>query len=65
MAKPKKKARRVILGVGHPWFFAREGVQYDAVTLFEGHGQAGSPVYLKFRNVGNWNKVRLVLEILK
>lgn len=63
--KKKRKPRRVVLGVGHPWFFARQGASYDAVMLFTGHNEAGSTVPFKFRGVGNWNKVRLVLEILK
>ena len=63
--KRTKKPRRVVLGVGHPWFFARQGIVYDALMLFAGHNEAGSTVPFKYRDVGNWNKVRLVLEILK
>jgi hypothetical protein len=72
--KPKKKPRRVVLGVGYPWFSVdRAGrIAYDSVKLttkpvcnsilFRGKVET---VGFKFRDVGNWNKVRLVLEILK
>ena len=63
--RKRKKVRRVVLGVGHPWFFSKaQGVMFDAVYLTE-HAGTGDSVAFKFRNVGNWNKVRLVLEILK
>lgn len=61
----RRKPRRVVLGVGHPWFFSKaQGVMYDALYLTEGSG-TGDSVPFTFRNVGNWNQVRLVLEILK
>lgn len=61
----KRKVRRVVLGVGNPWFSHKHSsIEFDCVYLTPGAGAAGS-IPLKFRNVGNWNKVRLVLEILK
>ena len=69
-AKPKKP-RRVVLGVGHPWFTAIDDSLYARVALTR------TPVAqsillrqfdwlpLKFRNLGNWNRIRLVAEVLK
>ena len=70
----KKKPKRVVLGMGHPWFIATDGgrVVYDGVYL------TTKPVHpsillrtpvphvdLKIGRVGNWNKCRLVLEVLR
>lgn len=56
--------RRIVLGVGHPWFHHyKEDVMFDAISITD--GDAGPTIPLKYRGVGGWNKVRLVLEILK
>lgn len=67
-AKPKRKPRRVVLGVGHPWFYIGDS---------GGVGLTVDPVSdcLLLRNfvwksldpsgLGNWNKIRLVAEVLK
>ena len=61
--KPKK-VRRIVLAVGHPWFHCyKEDVMYDAISITE--VDAGPTKPLKFSRVGGWNKVRLVLEVLK
>ena len=63
--KKAKKVRRIVLAVGHPWFFRKaEDIYFDAVYLTEGVG-TGTSVPFKFKNVGNWNKCRLVLEVIK
>ena len=73
MKKPKK-IRRVVLGVGHPWFYVSQKgrASYDTMNLttapvaqsilLRGYEET---VPFKFSDVGNWNKVRLVLEVLK
>jgi hypothetical protein len=53
-----KAAKRIVLGVGHPYFVK------GSVSLWTADC-SGEPVPLKFRDVGGYNKVRLVLEILK
>lgn len=73
MATKKRKVKRVVLGEGHPWYFTstpRSGF-YDSVQLtqkpvassilFRG-GETLVP--LDWGGTGNWNRVRLVLEIL-
>ena len=67
----RKKVKRIVLGVGYPWYFSRRAT-YDCVRLtvlpvaqsilLRG-GEKTVP--LKIGGTGNWNKVRLVLEILK
>lgn len=70
-AKPKKKPRRVVLGIGHPWFTAIDDGMYARVALTRVPVSNSillrefQWVPIKFREVGNWNKVRLVLEVLK
>ena len=67
-----KKIKRVVLGTGHPWYSSSKGGIYDRVELttkpvaesilLRG-GEETVP--LELGDTGNWNKVRLVLEILK
>lgn len=61
------KIRRIVLGVGHPWFNVgyKGRVAYDTVTLTRERNGMGETVPFKFSDVGGWNKVRLVLEVLK
>ena len=67
---PKKKPRRVVLGVGHPWFYAKlasEGVEPRACAMFltrEHQVFTDCPV-IDSKGLGNWNKIRLVAEVLK
>ena len=75
MRNKPKKVRRVVLGVGHPWFSAEKcggGYSYNGVRLTEKPVAASilmrggeKLVDFKFSDVGNWNKVRLVLEVIK
>lgn len=70
----RKKVKRVVLGVGHPWFayHARGEGGYDTVYLTAQPiatsilCRGGEKIVgLDIKDVGNWNKVRLVLEVLK
>lgn len=68
-----KKPKRVVLATGYPWFFDANGDHvYNAIKL------TASPVAnsillrggeklvpIPSKGFGNWNKVRLVLEVLK
>ena len=72
--KKAKKVRRVVLAVGHPWFgVTQKGrVAYDTVSLTAKPVAASilmrggeETVPFKFSDVGNWNKCRLVLEVIK
>ena len=60
-AKPKKKPRRVVLGVGHPWFSGRLTI----IQLLEGDRFYCSPLELSISDLGAYNKIRLVAEVLK
>lgn len=58
--KPKaKKPRRVVLGVGHPWF------SLTTVALTKAPVHESILLRLSWKNLGNWNKIRLVAEVLK
>ena len=69
MAKRAAKPKRVVLGEGHPWFSGKSGYTNVQLTkepvassiLMRGGEQL---VELRFKNIGNWNRVRLVLEVL-
>jgi len=67
-----KKPRRVVLGIGYPWYSKRSNHgDYTHVELTQTpvnpnillRGREKN-VELNYGNTGNWNKVRLVLEIL-
>ena len=58
-----KKVKRVVMGVGHPWFLTTYGPTCKAVGLTAVRN--GVSKNLRFGKHGNWNKVRLVMEILK
>jgi hypothetical protein len=70
--RPRKKSRRVVLGEGHPWFSTTPGHgPYDTVQLTRERvaesillrgGEKLVP--LKFKNLGNWARVRLVMEVI-
>lgn len=60
-----KKAKRVVLGVGHPWFSKRTGIHnYDAVSIFT-ENMSGTCVPLKLGTLGGYNKIRLVAEVIE
>jgi len=68
--KPAKKVRRVVLGVGHPWFYAElrsEGMrgQHIAMFLTKKHQVFTDCPVIDAKGLGNWNKIRLVAEVLK
>ena len=72
MVVKKRKVKRVVLGVGHPWFSSRPGeADYTDIALTKRPVAASLVlrnfewVGLEYANVGNWNKARLVLEILE
>ena len=67
MKKPKpkaKKPRRVVLGVGHPWFHLSPTYGRTHVSLSARQGEM-SDVLLSFGDLGNHNRIRLVAEVLK
>jgi len=68
--KPAKKVRRVVLGIGHPWFFAKlaaSGVEPKGCAMFltSGHNVFTRCPTIDPKGLGNWNKIRLVAEVLK
>lgn len=67
-----KKVRRIVLGVGHPWYSNWKANGYTQLQLTKDRVQefilfrGGEPlVPFKIKNTGNYNKVRLVLEVLE
>lgn len=64
--RKSKKNRRVVIGTGHPYFISPkdEGSAFNGLRLFT--SDCGpEPVNIKTGGVGGWNKVRVVLEVLK
>ena len=61
---PKKKPRRVVLGVGHPWF-SRTEADWTHVSICVDGGYGAAFVPLNFDDLGNYNRIRLVAEVLK
>ena len=71
----KRKPKRVVLGVGYPWY-SRKAPQGHGYTLLE-LTKTQVPESILFRTgreervqfkigeTGNYNKVRLIMEILK
>lgn len=56
--------RRVVLGEGHPWFFFQvNGKALTAVGLTTEH-QVPEWVKIDTRGLGNWNRIRLIAELL-
>ena len=73
MAKKQPKVRRIVLGTGHPWYSSagQSGV-YDTIQLTKKPVSASilarggaMTVELNKKDTGNYNKVRLVLEIIE
>ena len=61
--RKRKRVRRIVLGVGHPWFLRGSCMYRTLVSLGRDGGDPGD-VELKFGNLGNWNRIRLVAEVL-
>lgn len=59
----KKKVRRVVLGVGAPWFF--DGNNLHVMKLYNEPGVFHDPKWINPKGLGNWNKIRLVAEVLE
>lgn len=63
----RRKLKRIVLGVGHPWFEKVDGpgvVGYQKISLMEGDGR-GDALTLKIGKLGGYNKIRLVAEVLR
>lgn len=71
----RKKPKRIVLGTGYPWYSTTEtkGCGYtklqmtktpvpESILLRQGKEEL---VNFEIQGTGNWNKVRLVLEVLK
>lgn len=75
MKKKAKKVKRVILGVGYPWYSttATKGTGYTVLQMTETQVpqsilfRTGKEELVEFdvRGTGNYNKCRLVLEVLE
>ena len=71
----KKARRRVVLGVGHPWYSATptKGSAHTCLQMTKTPVpqsilfRQGKEELVEFdpQGTGNWNKVRLVMEVLK
>ncbi len=59
----RKKRRRVILGIGYPWFYQNGDMTgYFRVGLFPGKNAQGDAKKLNYGGTGAWKKWKLVLE---
>ena len=75
MTTKRKKPKRIVLGVGHPWYSTTEtkGYGYTKLQLTKTPVpqsillRRGQEELVEFdpQDTGNWNKVRLVLEVLE
>lgn len=69
MKKKPKKVRRVVLGVGHPWFWKSKITDsgWGSVSLWTSEPPYGSSERkrLKIGSLGGYNKIRLVAEVLE
>jgi hypothetical protein len=66
--KKKIGKRRIVLGVGHPWFrFDPTGLKVIGVNLSKNptYNVIGDVIPLRRGNLGAWNKCRLVLEKIR
>lgn len=71
----KKKVKRIVLGTGHPWYSRTEtkGPGFTILQLTQTpvpHSillRQGKEELVNFdiQETGNWNKVRLVMEVLE
>lgn len=59
-----RKPRRVVLGVGHPWFIRTQDGRYTTVCMRKQEGYCPS-MSLNLSDLGNYNRIRLVAEVLK
>lgn len=66
-----KKRKRIVLGEGHPWFCSSDGV-YDAIQLTKNRVAQSillrgdeKTVPLELGNLGNWNRIRLIAEVIE
>lgn len=66
MKRKSRKPRRIVLGVGHPWYSATKGNGYTILQLTKTPVHAEEElVEFNPKNISIWNKVRLVLEVIK
>lgn len=76
-AAKKRVKKRFVMGEGYPWYFTADksgrGL-YDALTLYTEplHGyillrrhEKKNRVPLFHSDTGNWNKVRIICEVLE
>lgn len=70
--KKAKKIKRVILGVGYPWYKCEENGCFTSLVLYVEplHSSImcrvpGHTVELTPKGTGNWNKIRLIAEVIK
>ena len=58
----KRKPRRVVLGVGHPWFV---GTPCRGLIMYKHPVGKWEYATLKHQDLGNWNRIRLVAEVIE
>lgn len=66
--KGKKVKKRFVIGEGYPWYFrsVKDGERwpYNAIALYLGASKI-EPVEIETSDTGNWNKVRIICEVLE
>ena len=53
-----RSKRRIVLGVGYPWFGASEDKYVSVVLHSKAHGQGETIPLIIIRNAGAWKKLQ-------
>ena len=68
---PAKEIRRYVIGIGHPWYFfhnTKVASHLGPITVVGLTKEANvftEWIPIEPKGTGNWQKVRLVVEVLK
>lgn len=77
MKARKKIKKRFVMGEGYPWYFMAKGGNrglYDALTLYKEplndsillrRDKQENRIPLFWSDTGNWNKVRIICEVIE
>lgn len=62
----KVTPKRIVMGEGHPYYFAKDAkADWGTAVCLTKERIPSELVRLKWGETGNWNRVRLVLEVIE
>ena len=65
MKARKKKPRLIVLGIGYTWYSKRRPEDsFGTCVQLHKKPNVDDLVKLEWGNTGNWNRVRLLIEVL-